>query len=169
MLVKSGPKTLAEHRTESARIPGVREPAPKDLEPGAAAYWEAIVVRLPVDWFSSETIPLLKAYCRHSNYADQFAHDITVQREQIALLEAGVKNRTIAKRLSRSVEHLVALHRAHGYESDRAVSIATKLRLTIQSKYVPEKAASKARSNTLANAPPPWRDWNTHASPEANA
>jgi hypothetical protein len=167
-MVKSGPKTAAEYRAEGVRIPGSREPAPKDLEPAAAVFWESIVIRLPEDWFTSETVPLLKAYCRHSAYADRFAQDIAAQRELIAALEAGPKNRATAKQLVRSHEHLVALHRAHGYETDRAVSVATKLRLTIQSKYIPETAASKARSS-IVSGPPPWHDWGRHTGKDADA
>jgi hypothetical protein len=51
----------------------------------------------------------------------------------------------------------------HGYETDHATSCATKLRLTNQSRFVKETAASKARSAPNA-APPPWHDWGEHAT-----
>jgi hypothetical protein len=167
-MIKKGVKTAAEYHAEGVRVPGLREPAPKDLEPAAVVFWESIIIRLPVDWFTSETVPLLKAYCRHSAYADQFAHDIAMQREMVRALETGVQNRNTAKQLVKASGHLISLHHMHGYETERAASIATKLRLTIQAKYIPEKAASRARASVPSGAPP-WHDWNTHVSPEANA
>jgi hypothetical protein len=167
-MVKMGPKTQAEYRAESARIPGAREPAPKDLEPEAAVLWEAIVIRLPADWFTSETRPLLKAYCRHASFADQFACDIVELRAAITALENDIAHgRSGVRKLPKLREQLYALHKMHGYESDHAVTVATKLRLTNQSRFVPDKAGSKARS-ALANGPPPWHDWGTHASSSEN-
>lgn len=158
LMVKSGPKTFSERRLESAVIPGVRLPAPEDMEPAAKVFWDAIVVRLPADWFTSETVPLLKAYCRHSAFADQFAKDIAAQRERIAALESEPQTKTSVRLLNRAIEQLHALHRMHAAETACMQSIATKLRLTNQSRYVKETAASKARS-TIRSGLQPWHDW----------
>jgi hypothetical protein len=167
--MKSGPKTQAEYLMDNVRIPGAREPAPKDLEPGAAALWNSIVVRLPADWFTSETIPLLKAYCRHSCFADNFAAQIVALRAELAeLTEHGPSDEEdvdSVKLLVRKTEELHNVHRMHGYETEHAFKAATKLRLTNQSRFVPEKAASKARS-ALASGPPPWHDWGEQVSSE---
>jgi hypothetical protein len=167
-MVKSGPKTQAEYQAEGVLIPGAREPAPSDMEPGAKVLWEAIVMRLPADWFTSETRPLLKAYCRHANFADHFAQEITATRVAIEAIERSVsRGRPGAKKLPKLREQLHSLHKMHGYETDHAVTCATKLRLTNQSRYVPDKAASKARS-ALASGPPPWHDWGAHATGNEN-
>jgi hypothetical protein len=157
-MAKSGPKTSQERATANAIIPGARIPAPDDLEPAAKVLWDAIVLRLPADWFTSENVPLLKIYVRHAVYADRFAKDITAQREIIAALEASARTKRHFALLALANGHLVALHRAHGFESDRMVAVATKLRLTNQSRYVKETAASKARSS-IPSSLPPWHDW----------
>jgi hypothetical protein len=110
-----------------------------------------------VDWITSETRPLLKAYCRHAMYADRFAADIMAARLRLdALEEQG--DRPAARAASVVTKLLHELHRVHAAESDRMVKLATKMRFTNQSRYVPEKAASKARAS-LATGPKPWHDW----------
>jgi hypothetical protein len=42
-----------------------RSAAPDELNDEEAEEWHAIVNRLPADWFSRETYPLLIQYCRH--------------------------------------------------------------------------------------------------------
>jgi hypothetical protein len=161
-MVKRGPKTNAEFRAEGVLIPGMREPAPADLEPGAAALWDNVIVRLPEDWFTTETRPLFKAYCRHSDYADRFAREIINIRETITAIEAlfadAKKTTPEMRQLPKLREHLLDLHRMHGFETDKAASCATKLRLTNQSRYVAHNASAKARNSTAAAAPP-WHSW----------
>jgi hypothetical protein len=167
-MIRRGPKTQAAYRADSAVIPGAREPAPPDMEPAAAVFWEAIVNRLPADFFPSETIPLLKGYCRHACYADKFAREIVEQREALAqLVAAGVNDDDIdtIKLLAKLRVSLLELHKLHGAETDHAASLATKLRLTNQSRYVPDRAASKSRAAAPAGLPP-WHDWGTPADTE---
>lgn len=156
-MVKPGRKTPDEYRAENVLIPGYREPAPDDLEPGAKVLWEEVVTRLPADFFTSETLPLLKGYCRHFNFADHFARDITALRATIEALETSGSPSAI-KKLPKLRNQLYDLHKMHGYETDHATQCATKLRLTNQARYVPSNAASKARSATPAK-PPPWHSW----------
>jgi len=158
-MVKRGPKTHAEYQADSVIIPGQREPAPEDLEPEAAALWDAIIVRLPAEWFTTESRPMLKAYCRHSHYADIFANMIREHRALIALVEADIgQGKKGVKILPGLYERLHELHKMHGYETKQALDCATKLRLTNQSRYVRDVAASKARSNTTHQAPA-WHSW----------
>ena len=166
-MVKSGPKTPSEYLADGVRVPGQREPAPRDLEPGAVVFWDAIVTRLPVDFFTSETVPLLKAYCRHSHFADMFAQEITAQRDKVLQLESKQSNRNLVKLLAQARDHLINLHKMHGYETDHAASTATKLRITNQARFVPEKAASKARSAQNTGVPR-WREWPTRPKGELN-
>ena len=42
-----------------------RPKPPADLTPDQAVEWQAVVSRMPVDWFPREIWPLLCAYCRH--------------------------------------------------------------------------------------------------------
>jgi hypothetical protein len=165
-MAKSGRRTAEEYRAEGVRIPGAREPAPPDLEPAAAGIWDSIVIRLPEDFFTSETVPILKAYCRHSAFADHIAAEIAERRAMIEALEAAVRDgRSGTRKLPKLRESLYALHKHHGYETDHAMSCATRLRLTNQSRFVPERAASKA-GKTQSVGLPPWHDWGHNSATE---
>jgi hypothetical protein len=189
---KGGRRSYAEQRINAAVVPGVREPAPADLEPEAVALWNGIVLRLPAEFFTIETLPLLKAYCRHAIYADQFAAQITALQGAIARVAAGedvgvdgvdedvtgldekgaisdqdaphpVRQR--ARRLAKMRQALHALHKMHGTETDHAVSVATKLRITNQSRFVTERAGTQARAGNRVGLPP-WADWGDAADQE---
>jgi hypothetical protein len=168
IMLRRGPKTPDEKRTESARIPGQKAPAPGDLEPGAAVIWCAIVIRLPEDFFTSETVPILKAYCRHACFADYFAQEIARVRIAISAIESAMsQGKGSVRRLPKLRESLHSLHKMHGYETDHATTCATKLRLTNQSRYVRETAASKAHSTSNMGSPP-WHDWGEHVPTHAH-
>ena len=158
-MAKSGPKTYAQRQADGAIIPGARAPAPTDLEPEMVELWRDIVNRLPADWVTAETKPLLKEYCRHASYADRFAEDIVKVRATLDDLEGSSRrDKEALKAFETGTAHLHELHRAHGFQTDRLIILATKMRFTVQSKYVPQQAASRARMNA-PNGPPPWHDW----------
>jgi phage terminase small subunit len=165
-MAKTSYRSSADRATDAAVIPGARVPPPKELEPEAAKIWNEIVGRLPPDWITNETKPLLKEYCRHSLYADSFARDIEMVRAHLTALNAALppedsrlkpKPATL-KAIRVTTSNLLELHRAHGYETDRMITLATKMRFTQQSKYFPDKAASKSKTSASAG-PKPWHDW----------
>ena len=162
-MAKTGRKTHADYRAESAIIPGAKIPAPFDLEPAAVVFWDGIVARLPEDFFTFETLPLLKAYCRHAVYADWYAQEIADLRCEIEdLAKTGCGHQKLAKLRTTMCD----LHKLHGYETDHAATCATKLRLTNQSRFYPESARARAtqmHANVSAAAPPPWHDWGIQA------
>jgi hypothetical protein len=167
-MAKPGPKGAEAMRAESALIPGAREPVPRDLEPDAAVIWEATTIRLPGDFFTSEMIPILKAYCRHSAFADYFAREITATRAAIEALERAISHgKSGIRKLPKLRASLHDLHKLHAHESSHAVSCATRLRITNQSRFVPERAASKS-GKTPSTGLPPWHDWGAHASDTEN-
>lgn len=165
-MVKSGPKTYAQRATDAAIIPGNRAPVPPDLEPEAAVLWEEVVNRLPADWFTAETRPLLREYCRHALYAEIFAREIAAMRVTLNELRHTlyadkvklVKDPAVSKEIDAKTHELHELHKMHGYESNLLMQLATKLRLTQQSRYFPDKAGSKSRETT-PTGPRPWQDW----------
>jgi hypothetical protein len=169
-MAKPGTKEAALKGSEAVRIPGQRMAAPGDLEPGAAVFWEAIVIRLPEDFFTSETVPILKAYCRHSDYCDYFARQIAEVRTAIEALEDAIsQGRTGIRKIGKLRQTLHELHKLHAHESSHAISCATRLRLTNQSRFVPESARAKAtQAAASTSAPPPWHDWGVHASGSEN-
>ena len=125
-------------------MPGIdtRPPPPDDLLPAEQAHWIAIVAALPPDWFNGGSWPLLVQLCRHIHSADELAKDI-------ARLRAEPK--VDAKELRRALQ-------AHGYQTDRIVSLSTKLRLTKLSRYARADAAHAAARNA-GSSPDPWTDW----------
>lgn len=164
---EGGRISAAALRADTVLIPGVREPAPDDLEPDAAALWNAVIARLPADWFTTENKPLFKAYCRHATYADYFAKQATALRATIESLEAS-GTKAAAKKLPKLRERFITAHKMHAFEIEHATSVATKLRLTNQSRYVRQTAGNKARSESASN-PPPWQKWGTTTSQHPDA
>ena len=109
-----------------------RPEPPDELTPEQADEWRAVVARMPVDWFGREIHPLLCAYCRH----------VTNARRIAALIEAvhdlDIGDRTALMRLNR----LLGLQER---QSNALMGLATRMRLTNQSRYTAGSAASQAK------------------------
>ena len=137
-MVKRGRKSAAELAlapvVEIVQRPG----APDELTDEEAREWEAIVARMPGDWFSRETWPLLVQLCRHTVAARRVAQ-LVHQEEQ-----SDDFNLAYWDRLLRAQERQSAL----------LMSLATKMRLTQQSRYGPRAAATAARD--AGGGPKPW-------------
>lgn len=108
-----------------------------DLPEAQRALWLAIVESKPVEWFGEDSAPLLKEYVRAVTMCD--------------LLEAQVQA-AIAGGDSTEVKGYLDMR---DKESRRVASLATKLRLTQQSRYTPQ-AASTANKRIGAGAKP-WQ------------
>jgi hypothetical protein len=146
MVTKLGRKSAADL---GPIIPGAerRPPPPADLEPAEQAHWLAITAALPPDWFNGGSAPLLVQLCRHINNADELA-------KEIARLRA--EPEVDAKELRRALQ-------MHGYQTDRIVSLSTKLKLTQKSRYGRSDAAFSGVRN-VSVGPDPWTDWGSGSS-----
>lgn len=109
---------------------------PDDLTPDQAARWRAVVDSKPVEWFGPDSAPLLKEYVRAEAMCDLLA-------VQIETATAGGEPGEIK-----------ALLDMRDKESKRLTSLATKLRLTQQSRYTPQAAAT---ANKKAGNARPWQ------------
>jgi hypothetical protein len=110
--------------------------APADgLTPDEAALWAAVVASKPADWFGEDSAPLLKEYVRAVGMSD--------------VLDAQVK----AALAGGETGEVKALLDMRDKESKRVASLATKLRLTQQSRYTPQAAATADRKAGNAR---PW-------------
>src|SRR5687767_261427 len=107
--------------------PIVRLQPPADLESEEAALWRRIVEAKPADYFGDESAPVLAEYVRASVMAD--------------LLDKQVKA-AIAGGEASEIKSMLQLR---DMESKRVLSIATKLRLTNQSRYTPQAAATASK------------------------
>jgi hypothetical protein len=116
--------------------PVVRLQPPADLEPDEAALWRRVVDAKPADYFGDESAPVLAEYVRASVMAD--------------LLDKQVKT-AIAGGEPAEIKAMLQLR---DMESKRVLSIATKLRLTNQSRYTPQAAATASKKASGAR---PWQ------------
>lgn len=104
-----------------------RPPPPADLTQVQAQLWCSVTATKPADWFTADCLPLLSAYCRHcatAMFIDQKI-DAVEQKEEF------------------EPEYLVVYGKlldAREKQTRIITSVATKLRLTPQSKYDAAKA-----------------------------
>lgn len=117
-----------------------RPDPPADLKPPEAEVWRSVVATKPADWFTRDTHPLLSAYCRA-----KIASDIVA--EEIAAFETKwLQNGDGLQRYDK----LLAMQYRQGM---LMASLATKMRLSQQSRYGPRAADTKARPSAAAK---PW-------------
>ena len=131
-----GRKSTASLTVVPAGIPARVEP-PQGFTDAQAALWREIVSGKPVEWFSADNAPLLAEYVRACVMGDLLAF-------QIEAAMAGTDY---------DGPSLKDLLKMRDTEAKRATSIATKLRLTQQSRYTPQAAATADRKAGSGNKP----------------
>ena len=116
-------------------IESVRRPdPPPELSPEQAAEWDAVVNRLPADWFPRETLPMLAQYCRHVVAARHVG-------QLIAATESGDEL---------DLSKYDMLLRMQEREGRALSSLATRMRMTQQSTYDPKRKKPTQEK-------PPWQ------------
>jgi phage terminase small subunit len=116
--------------------PWARLDPPEHLTESQRKLWVAVVATKPAEWFKADSAPVLEAYCQAvDNY----------RRTQQALDETQALDLAQYKTLSELSAKQASL----------VSSLATKLRLTPQSRYTPDKAAVHDRK-TGTEARRPW-------------
>jgi hypothetical protein len=122
-------------------LPGQKRPEPpEELTDEQAEEWRKVVDRLPVDWFPEESHQLLVAYCRHVTRARVLAGLINRFQEVWLCSADGVER----------YDKLLQMSEREG----RAISsLATRMRLTQQSRYRADKAATKTSSPSAPSKP----------------
>ena len=111
----------------------VRRPdPPSELSEGQASLWVEIVGTKPPEWFQADVLPLLVVYCKA----------VSEYRRQASVLEGLVPGTKEYSDLCKLVKDQAALMR----------SLATSMRLTPQSRYTPQAAAT-ANKNTAPSKP----------------
>ena len=116
--------------------PDSRTPAPDDLNEAERAMWAEIVDTKPADWFDLDSVPVLKEYIRAAMTCDRLA---------------GMVEEVMAEGDGRDVKTVLDMR---DKEARRVASLATKLRLTQQSRYTPQSAAT---ANRKAGGKRPWQ------------
>ena len=95
-----------------------RPKAPEELTPEQAIEWDAVVGRMPPDWFPRETHGILANYCRHVISASTISSRLEIHES-----EEG------------DVQEYDRLLKMRERESRSASSLATRLRITQQTSY----------------------------------
>jgi hypothetical protein len=124
-------------------IPGQRPKPPPELNAEQQAIWTSIVGRLPVGWFSGENLPMMKELARHIDFANWLAADIKQARASP----------------NPDRKDMLALLRAHGYQTERIGNLSTKLRLTKASRFTRDAEAAAIASRNASDDIEPWNDW----------
>lgn len=116
-----------------------RPEPPAELSEEAATEWRAVVGGLPTDWFSREQIPLLTQYVRHVMAARRLGQ-LIAQQEADPAFDAKIWHK-----------HLEAQRK----ESTAMVNLATRLRLTNQSRYA-ARTAQRQVDGASPDGKKPW-------------
>ena len=137
---KRGRKTKADLDVVVTIPKGPR--APSSLTLDQRKIWDQTVMNEPEGFFDTQgTQDLLKDYCRHRNMADDISDVINEFKVGWVKAPDGAKK-------------LTELLRIREIEIRGAANLATKLRLTNQSRVHPEKAGTAARNKP--REPKPW-------------
>jgi hypothetical protein len=123
---------------------GERPKPPKTLDKSERGIWKYIVGCMQPDYFPPETLPLLADLCRHISTSEWLAGELTVLKQSSLADAANLKK--VAKVLSLQATESQLIQRA-----------MTRLRLTTQSRYDPDKANRKSqREPGPTGVPKPW-------------
>jgi hypothetical protein len=131
----------AEALSVVTTIPGQRPEPPDTLDEDESVEWRAIVERMPTDWFTRETWPVLAELCRHICTSNVVSARLSADRKRLVLKDP---------------ELLDKLTKIHEREARAISSLSTRLRLTPQSRYDEKKA------NTAVQSVPVVKPWELH-------
>ena len=106
---------------------------PQTLTPCQAAIWREIVATKPSEWFKADCAPILEAYCKA----------ITHYRDLVTLLDTPPADMG---------DHLKLLE-ATGKQARLMGEMASKLRLTPQARYTPDRASTASKKGAVSTKP----------------
>lgn len=110
-------------------------PPPADLSAEESEVWSRVVATKPGDWWNAGSVPLLAQYCR-----------ATVQAEMVAELVRQCGSAMLAD--SEQLGTYKELRKIQAGLSGEINSLARAMRLTQQSQYRADKAATESRKAT---------------------
>lgn len=118
-----------------------RPDAPDDLTEAQASIWTATVESEGPEFFNTAALrELLKDYCRHKVTAAALT-------EQVEKYDA---TSVMAPDVAQTFDRVTKMR---DRETKAAADLATKLRLTNQSRYTPKAAATAAKNATVSKKP----------------
>lgn len=134
----AGRKSAAALSVVVANIDG-RPRCPDDLTGDEAEVWDRTVANEAADTFKTAALQqLLKDYCRHVVTSER----LSVQVERATSAGSNI-----------DIDELTKLIRIRDCETKASADKATKLRLTNQSRYTPQAAATAAKKGATERKP----------------
>jgi hypothetical protein len=142
MTTKRGRKSVAELTVVRGAFGTGRPPPPEDLTDRQAAIWREVVETEPAEFFATAvTRALLADYCRHRDSSEQLSAGVSAFKPEWLKEEDGPGR-------------LNTLLIMRDREVRATTTLATKLRLTNQSRYQTQPAARAAAR--AATGTRPW-------------
>ena len=138
---KRGRKSAAELAMTPVVEIQPRPVAPDELTDEEAREWEVIVARMPGSWLTREQHPILMQFCRHTVAARRLSQLI---------------HQAEGQEMNWEEDRWLRLQRAQAQQSAVLAGLATKMRITHQSRYGPRAAATEAQIG--GDGPKPWED-----------
>ena len=135
--MKQRGKKSALSVVQNNAITATDRPQPlSELTPEQRNEWIEVVNSLPAEWFPAETHGVLAQWCRHSVSARHVSQMIDTMEGQSQI----------------DITEYDKLLKMQERESRILLSLATKMRMTQQATYHPEKSKGKGKVNR------PWED-----------
>jgi len=116
---------------------------PETLSEAEGEVWKSVIATKPRDWFSDDNLPLLADYCRH-----------IIRQNKISDM---INSHSVYASDPDSLKVYDKLIRLSDVESKAIMQLATKMRLTQQSRYDP-KTANTADKKVAKRSPWAWGD-----------
>ena len=144
-----GPKPRHELITEASNVSTMERPRPpSELNSQQVAEWEAVVNRLPADWFPAETHTMLAQYCKHKSAAIMVSSLIAEMEVRDHAATEGEENPDGEAYFD--LDAYDKLLKMQERESRAITALARSLRFTLQATY--DKSMKKGPSG-----PEPWK------------
>jgi hypothetical protein len=137
---KTGPKSAAEVSVVKVEFTQKTDPPP-ELTKSQAKIWRGIVASEPADYFCTDALrAILLDYCQHRDSAADVSEIISTFKPEWMKSDEGARR-------------YHTLLRMRDLETRAALSCATKLRLTNQSRYTPQAASTASRNRKITKKP----------------
>lgn len=136
-----GRKSAASLAVVSPEVGAPRALPPAILTPAQRVVWMETVNSKPSEWFGPEHVPILEAYCRHVVTARTLAEQIETFDPEWIKDDDGLKR----------FDRILAMHTR---ETGRVNELARAMRLTQQSIYRADKAATLEKRGRASK---PWQ------------
>lgn len=140
-MTQRGRKSAAALAVVSPEIGAPRALPPAGLTPAQRVVWLETVNSKPSEWFGPEHVPMLEAYCRHVATARALAQQIEEFDPDWLKDDDGLKR----------YDRLLGMHVR---ETGRVNEFARAMRLTQQSIYRADKAATLSKRGGVSK---PWQ------------